>query len=298
MKKIKSLGALAVFGLLALAAKAQIESTQTVQLYLPVNNAMNVALVGQVQQEAIPSAPRSGVMFQTQKTTKLTINTRSLLAMIAADQGFTLPAKAKLKLLDDTFLVLNQDNTVFTNVDRELLSLTYVTNVLESTLTQTPDIFATTITITSIAVLTYNGCSTAFTLNCYGKAVFHSQFGRSYPFMSHSYSCQAFGSGTCNGQNMVIKGSLSGKETLRGFGGVPGQPPGGQGGGGHPQPPIIILPAQPIDPGMSSSGGAVIIGAGSSSTIIRYIPIPIDIGVFSSNDEEAGTPVAPEPSHQ
>ena len=101
MDKNKLLGVMTVFGLLALNAKAQI-----LEIYSP----LNIDLVCQVQQGE----------FEPASTTNLTINTESLLTLIATDQGFTLPAKAKLWLADDRFYILKHDNTPFRMIDRDL----------------------------------------------------------------------------------------------------------------------------------------------------------------------------------
>jgi hypothetical protein len=228
MKILRLLGALAVFGLLGFAATAQVPE---------INNPLNIALVGQVQQEAVGGAPNGVVTFlQTVGTTNLTINTRSLLELIATDQGFTLPPKAKLQLVGDMFYILRQDNTIFTIVDSNLLSITYVTNVLQYKMIDTTNQFVHTFTGMSVAILAYNGSSISFTLNCYGKAVFYNAGNHASRVESHSYSGWGFGSGTCDGQNMVIKGSLNGKYTLRY--GAGGQGPGTFPGGGPILPPL------------------------------------------------------------
>jgi hypothetical protein len=237
MKIIRFLSATAVFGLLAFTATAQVPV---------IYNPLNIALVGQVQQEAVQGVPTGSVTFlQTVETTNLTINTRSLLELIAADQGFTLPPKAKLWLAGDMFYILKQDDTIFTNVDSELLSITYVTNVLQYKMIQTTNKFMHTFAGTSVAIIAYNGSSVSFTLNCYGKATFYNAGNFNNPdnwVQSYSYSGWGFGSGTCDGQNMVIKGSLKGKYTLRY--GAGGQGPGTFPGGGSSLP---LLPPAPGD---------------------------------------------------
>jgi hypothetical protein len=66
-------------------------------------------------------------------------------------------------------------------------------------------------------------------LNCYGKEIFYNASNFTNAVLSRSYSGWGFGSGTCDGQNMVIKGSLKGKDTTRYAvgGGVGTFPPGG-----------------------------------------------------------------------
>jgi hypothetical protein len=220
MKIIRLLSAMAVFGLLAFTAKAEIY----------IYNPLNIALVGQVQQDTVQGAPKSGVLSEVSaRTTNLTINTKSLLTLIATDQGFTLPPKAKLWLDGDMFYLLKQDNTIFTIVDSNLLSITYVSDVLNSKQIVTTKTYLETITGTSVAILAYNGSSISFTLNCYGKEIFYNASNFTNAVLSRSYSGWGFGSGTCDGQNMVIKGSLKGKDTTRYAvgGGVGTFPPGG-----------------------------------------------------------------------
>jgi hypothetical protein len=255
MKKTRLLGAVVVFGLLAFTAKAQI------------NTPLNLALVGQVQQDQTGGPPASGVLYQVvATTTNVTINTKSLLKLIAADQGFTLPPQARLWPSGNTFFILNQNNTIFTNIDSEVLSLTYVTNVLEfQTIQTTNHHYASTITEPLVAVLTYNGSSISFTLNCYGKYHFYNATDSTNAILVISFSGQCFGSGTCGDRNMVIKGSLSGKRTERyhvGGGGGPGTFPGPGGRGSFPGG-FPVLPPPPLGaPGTPSSGGSGIIAPG------------------------------------
>jgi hypothetical protein len=270
MKTIRLLGALAVFGLPAFTATAQVPV---------IYNPLNIALVGQVQQEAVQGAPKDGVTFlQIEGTTNLTINTRSLLELIATDQGFTLPPKAKLWLAGDMFYILKQDNTIFKYIDSELLSITYVTNVLQYKMVQTTNKFVRSFTGTSVAILAYNGSSLSFTLTCYGKTTFYNAGNFKNPdnwIQSYSYSGSGFGSGTCDGQNMVIKGSLNGKYTLRYGGG--GQGTGTFPGGGPSLPPLP--PAPGGDGGVFPGQSGIFPGGGSSLPLLPPAPGD-DAGTF------------------
>ncbi len=233
MKKIKLLAALAILGL-AFAARAQ----------TPVYSPLNIALVGQVQQpQIIVGTPGGGhISLISATTTNLTINTKSLLKLIAADQGLTLPPKARLWLADDRFVIVNPDNTIFTNVDTELLSITYVTNVVVLKTVYPTNGYVNTLTETLVTSLDYNGSSISFTLNCYGK--FHCQDRDNHinEVVARSYSCQGLGSGTCGDRSMVIKGSLSGQCTTQ-------YSPGDE--GGHPGTvPHPFPPRPPKPPGI------------------------------------------------
>ena len=270
MKILRLLGALAVFELLGFTATAQVPV---------IYNPLNIALVGQVQQEAVWGAPHGSVTFlQTEGTTNLTINTRSLLALIATDQGFTLPPKAKLWLVGDLFYILRQDNTVFKYIDSELLNITYVTNVLQYKMIDTTNKFVHSFTGTSVAILAYNGSSISFTLNCYGKATFNNAGNFNHPdnwVQSYSYFGWGFGSGTCDGQNMVIKGSLNGKNTMR-YGG------GGQGNGTFPGGGPILPPLPPGpggDEGTFPGQPGIFPGGGSSLPLLPPAPGD-DAGTF------------------
>jgi len=196
MNQIKLLSVVAIVGLLAFASKAQ-----TLEIY----GNMNVALVCQVQQGA--------------STTNFEINTQSLLKLIAADQGFTLPPQAKLFLADDIFYILRKDNTIFTIINTNLLNVTYGTTVLKSKLIQTKNAYLETVDGTSIATIAYNGSSISFTLNCCGENDFYNTVDftktTNNSFVSNSFSGFGFGPGICNGQNMVVKGFLTGTYSLR-----------------------------------------------------------------------------------
>jgi hypothetical protein len=213
---------MAVLGLLAFAAQAQV--------MMGISGPLNIALVGQVQQEeTVISTPGGGhISLASASTTKFRINTKSLLKLIAADQDLTLPPKAKLWLSGNSFYILRQDNTIFTNIDSELLSITYVTNVLAYKTIQKTNSYASTVTETLIAILDYNGSSISFSLNCYGKNTFYNATDFTNAIAVNSYSGPAFGSGTSGDQNMIVKGSLKGKHTTRyavGGGGVGTFPP-------------------------------------------------------------------------
>lgn len=208
MKRPRLFGALAVFGLLTLAAQAQM---------VEIDGPVNIALIGQVQQQVTAlSTPGGGYFYlQSATTTNFTINTKSLLKLIAADQGFILPPKAKLWLAGDMFYILRQDNSIVTNIDSELLSITYVTNVLEYQTVQKTNRYVSTIKETLIATLHYNGPSLSFTLDCYGKTAFYNQTDFTNAIAVNSYSGQGFGYGTSGGLNMIVKGSLQGRHAFR-----------------------------------------------------------------------------------
>jgi len=223
--KQKLLNAITTFVFLAFTAQAQT---------LAINNVMNIALVCQVQRQ---------VQQDSSSMTNCKITTKSLLELIATDQGFTLPAKAKLWLNDDTFFVLNADDTIFTNIDTNLLNITYVTTVLKSKLIQTTNTYTDTINGTSVIILNYNGSSVSFTFNCYGKQNFLNKVKGSNAVLESSFSGDGFGSGMCDGQNMIVKGSLTGKYSTRYTvdGGVGIFPPGDLGTfPGNSEPPPVL----------------------------------------------------------
>lgn len=213
MNQNKLSSVLAVFGLLAFTSGAQT---------LAINDLMNVALVCRVQQDEPPDA----------STTNLKINTKSLLELIAADQGLALPPHAKLWLANNVFSILNEDNTIFADIDTNVLNITYVTTVLKSKLLQTTNNYLETIDGTSIVTLAYNGPSISFTLNCCGKNSFYNKVNftktANNAIASNSFSGWGFGSGTYNGQNMIVRGSLKGTYSTRytAGGGVGTLPPG------------------------------------------------------------------------
>lgn len=204
--KQKLLSAITIFVFLAFTAQAQT---------LAINNVMNMALVCQVQQDS-------------SSVTNCKITTKSLLELIATDQGFTLPAKAKLWLANDSFFVLNADDTIFTNIDTNILNITYVTAVLKSKLIQTTNTYKDTINGTSIVTLNYNGSSASFTFNCCGKQNFLNKVRNTNAVALSSFSGSGFGPGIYDGQNMIVKGSLTGKFNQRYTvgGGVGTFPPG------------------------------------------------------------------------
>ena len=185
--------------LLALSTKAQ---------PLGVEGIMNVALDCQVQQA-------SG-------TTNLQINTQSLLELIAKDQGFTLPAHAKLWLGGDSFVILKQDNTPFTNVDVNILNVTCVATVLKSdksTNSTHPKTYVITIKGTSVVALNYNGTSISFNLNFVGENDLFNEVPESNAqndaVYTRSFTGSGLGSGTCGEQSMVVTGSLTGTYSMR-----------------------------------------------------------------------------------
>jgi len=228
MNQNKLLSVLAIVGLLTFTSEAQT---------LAINDIMNVALVCQVQQDEHPDA----------STTNLEINTKSLLKLIAADLGLTLPPHAKLWLANNIFSILKEDNTIFADIDTNLLNITYVTTVLKSKLLQTKNTYLETLDGTSIVTLVYNGSSISFTLNCYGKNGFYNKVNFSKTtnnaITSNSFSGWGFGSGLCNGQNMVVKGSLTGIYSTRyTTGGGVGTFPPGNGSGIFPGSDVGTFP--------------------------------------------------------
>ena len=143
------------------------------------------------------------------------INTKSLLKLIANDQGFTLPDDAKLWLMGDSFAIVNAHNTIFTNISTDVLNVAYVTDIFNSKLNQTQKIYNNTIKGTQVVTLNYNGSSTSFTLSCYGKYYFHNESNGRNAFVRSSFSSEGFGPGTSNGHNMIVTGSVDGDYFLR-----------------------------------------------------------------------------------
>jgi len=221
MKEIKILCTLVAFGLAAANVQAQ-----ALNIYCP----LNIELVCQVQQVPTDVVPTGNVVLDERATTtKLKINTKTLLAMIATDEGFTLPPNAKLWLASDVFYIFRQDNTIFTNVNSGLLNITYMTNVMDYRLFITTKRYVSNLTEPTTAIIAYNGSSVSFSLNCYGKVKFYNATDDSTNYiLSTSYSGLGFGSGICAGQNMVITGSVAGEQTQRyktGSGGNAGEFP-------------------------------------------------------------------------
>ena len=176
-------------------------------------NTVTVALVGQVQQEDVKTVS-GGATNYTWTTTNLLINNKALLALIAKDQVFTLPANANLGMIENTFVVLNKDKSIFTNVNSGLLSLAMGTSVSKGKATQTAKSETETDASTSVGTMTYNGTNVTkviFTLNFLGKDSYTAKDNYTNGIVSESFSGSGAGSGSCLGQNMVIKGSLSGK---------------------------------------------------------------------------------------
>jgi hypothetical protein len=222
MKQIKLLCVFAALGWLGLNARAQI-----VEFYCP----LNVALVCQVQQEPTEVTGTNNLVYKDRATTtNLTINTKTLLALIAADQGLTLPKNAKLWRVPGGFYIIGPDNTIFTNVDSGLLNLTYVTNVINNNTFLTANRhYVSNVNSPTTAILTYNGLSVTFTLNLYGKYEFYNESDDNFinTILSTSFSGEGFGSGTSGGQGMIITGSVTGSETQRTKGGAQPFPPFG-----------------------------------------------------------------------
>lgn len=208
MKKAKLLTASIVLGLLVFGAQAQI---------LIISGPLNLALTARVQQgETVQTTPGGGYSYLLSGTTSnLMITTKSLLKMIAADQGFALPPRAKLWLDDDTFYILRQDNTVFTNIDYGILSISYVRNVLACKTIQKTNHYQSTVTGTLVATIYYNGSSLSFALDCYGKNAFYNTSDGTNAVAVNAFAGQAIGCGNTDGHDMVLKGTLSGRQTQR-----------------------------------------------------------------------------------
>ncbi|HTY88697.1 MAG TPA: hypothetical protein VMB80_14615 [Candidatus Acidoferrum sp.] len=206
MKRAKSLSCMIVLGLLAAATHGQI---------LKISGPLHLALKAWVQQgETVQTTPGGGYSYLLSATTSnLTITTKSLLKMIAADQGFTLPPRAKLWLDDDTFYILRQDNTIFTNIDYEILSIAYANNVLAYKTIQKGGHYQSTVAGTLIATIYYNSSSLSFALDCYGKNTFYTAADGTNAVAVNSFTGQAFGCGSTDGHDMVLKGTLGGRQT-------------------------------------------------------------------------------------
>jgi hypothetical protein len=226
MKQNILLSVVTIVGLLTFTGEAQT---------LAINNIMDIVLVCQVQQAGPPNA----------STTNLEINTQSLLELIATDQGFTLPSHAKLWLANNSFSVLRADNTIFANIDTNILNIIYGTTVLKSKLIQTSKIYSDTIKETSVVALVYNGTAISFSLNFVGENNFVNDVNfakaTNNAIVSSSFSGLGFGSGTCGGQGMVVTGSLTGKYSFRYTAGG-GTFPSGTGSGAFPSSGMGIFP--------------------------------------------------------
>lgn len=200
MKRILS-GMAAVIGLLAFTAEAQ----QT----MAIHGIMNVALVCQVQQDGLPNAT----------TTNLAIRTQSLLKFIANDQGFALPANAKLWFDGSASAVLRANNTIFTNIDTNILNITYGTTVLKSKLQQTTKTYVDTIRGKSVVTLNYNGSAMSFNLNVVGENGFYNTVNYAKAENNavgvNSFSGSGFGSGMVGDQSMVVTGTVTGRWSFR-----------------------------------------------------------------------------------
>jgi len=149
---------------------------------------------------------------QGNSITNAQIDTQSLLELIAADQGFTLPNHAKLRLNGSSFVVLQQDNTVTAYVDTNILSVVYVGMVEKSSSTNNTKNYTSTLTTTPVISINYNGSTISFSCNFKGSyavynLVVHMTDKAVY---TTSYSGTGFGTGTFAGQTMVVTGTLNG----------------------------------------------------------------------------------------
>lgn len=217
----------AIIALLSFTARAQT---------LSLNEVMSLGLDCQIQQNESTF---------TSTTTNLEINTQSLLELVAADQGFTLPPHAKLWLGGNGFAVLRQDNTIFTNIDTNILSVTYVSTVLKSKLIQNRNLYQDTVDGTSVVTLIYNGSTISFNLNFIGDQTFYNQANyaktTNNAVVSTSFSGRGFGGGTCGGKNMVVTGFLNGNYTFSYTTGNAGPMPPGGGDGAFPSPGLSAV---------------------------------------------------------
>jgi len=192
------LGLLAVIGLLAFAAHAQ-----TISL----NCDMDIALTCQVQ-------PGGEVDKSTLK-----INTKSLLELIAGDQGFKLPSNAKLWYSSLGVFILNQDGGVFTNVDTNIFNITFDAGIQSYKITDTAKLYEETLREPSALTLNYNGATVSFNLACVGNYEFYNKVNYAESgknaIVTSSFSGACLGSGMDNGQAMIIKGTLTGNYSFR-----------------------------------------------------------------------------------
>jgi hypothetical protein len=151
--------------------------------------------------------------------TNFEINTKSLMQLIARDQGFALPPNARLWLPAGApgLSILYQDHVIFTNVDTNIFNITLVTNIVSDKITQTKNTYSETVFAPTVLQLNYNGASASFTLTCagdwksYSKIVFHKAGYGSNVINSFSGTCAGYG--TYGDQNMVIRGTMKGNYT-------------------------------------------------------------------------------------
>lgn len=209
MKPSKISWAILVFGLLQFTAKAQ---------DLVGNEYVNFSLACQ--------APE----------TNFEINTKSLVRLIAADQGFTPPSNARLWLFGGPtgLLLLRQPNGNSTIVDTNIFNIAFVTNILSYQLTQNTNTYLETAFAPTVLELNYNGASVSFTLTCAGDWKFYNHVNfhksRDNAIVITSFSGTCVGYGTYGGQTMVIKGTMKGNYTFR-YAADDGGGGGGDGGG-------------------------------------------------------------------
>lgn len=216
MQKNILLSTVAMLGLMAFNAKALDGNI--------ITNTVSVALVGHVQQNEVTSTNASGTVTNySRTTTNLTLNTKSLLKMIAADQGFNLPTNASLGMIENTFVVLNKDKSIFTNVT--VMGMTKMAEVDKGDLKLTAKNAAEAQTGTQVGTISYNGTNSTIGFTLYflasdsytAKNNFTTNGVPVVGTVSESFSGSGHGPGICQGNEMVISGSMSGGGKGPGF---------------------------------------------------------------------------------
>lgn len=198
MKKIKILMAAVMLGVMTFSARAA------------VTNVLNFTVVGAVQQPAVTTTNiGAGVTNTTAVFTNVIITTSALLKQIAADQSLTLPAGAKLGLINGQFVVLNSDKSVFANVT----VMTYSAGASIGRITETLQKTIETAKAQTLQVLsiTYSGASLNFSVNILtantATAGDNYSNGKQTNIIGGGYG---FGYGTFGGAPMIAKGFLGG----------------------------------------------------------------------------------------
>jgi hypothetical protein len=181
-----------LLGLLAFSSSAQ---------NLVDGDIINVALVCKVQQGNNPVNEK--------------IDTKALLQLIAADQGFTLPSNPRLALDLNTFFVLNQAGDIFTNVDTNLLSVVDSTYVDTTKVMENKHTYLATIKGNTFVSLAYSGASVSFTFDCLCDTSFLNKENldkhTNNAVVVSSFSGTGVGSGTNDDRAMTITGTMTGK---------------------------------------------------------------------------------------
>lgn len=194
MRKNILLSTVAMLGLVAFNAQA---------VGFLITNTVSVALVGQVQQNEVISRS-STVTNYSRTTTNLTLNTKSLLKMIAADQGFTLPTNASLGMIENTFVVLKKDKSVFTNVT--VMGMSTMAEVGKDDIRLTAKNVAETQTGTRVGTISYSGTNSTIEFTLFFRAsdtyTAKNNLTNGVPVVgtvSESFSGSGHGPGSCQG---------------------------------------------------------------------------------------------------